>query len=41
MQQILMNRKEALKKICQAMKVQRLYTFGSVVIESSCTEILH
>jgi predicted nucleotidyltransferase len=31
MQQLLENRKEDLKRICQAMKVQRLYAFGSVV----------
>lgn len=31
MQRILENRKEDLKNICQALKIKRLYAFGSVV----------
>ena len=31
MQQILERRKEELKKICQALKIKRLYAFGSVM----------
>lgn len=33
MQQILENRREDLKSICQNLKVKRLYAFGSVVSE--------
>ena len=33
MQQLLESRKEDLKRICQDMKVQRLYAFGSVVCD--------
>lgn len=33
MQQILENRREDLKRICQNLKVKRLYAFGSVVSE--------
>lgn len=31
MQPLLEHRKEALKSICQALKIQKLYAFGSVV----------
>ncbi len=34
MQQLLENRKEDLKSICRALKVQRLYVFGSVVSDN-------
>ena len=33
MQKILQNRKEDLKRICQTLKIKRLYAFGSVVSE--------
>ena len=33
MQKILQNRKEDLERICQALKIKRLYAFGSVVSE--------
>lgn len=38
MQQILENRREDIKGICQTLKVKRLYAFGSVVSEEFCKD---